>query len=201
MAVSVQADAEFCDQILELINGTHWVQGRLRTFCWVPTDRTEGDDLKKLYAITESFMAYDDEDQEIGIQTSVKYVDNPAYAPDGAEPVFCMKKAQWCLIGMVMQVADLLDSEVPLTDDPDAEDGEEEKINAHDQAERICVGFFEQLPASYNTPHVVTLNHKITAVENWNDLNSTTKQDVIDLVTRARDAFLETKEQTDGSNN
>jgi hypothetical protein len=182
-SVKQMTDAEFCDQVIALIDGTHWAQGTLNDFCWVAADHVPEvmtDDYKNLYEYRES--------EGGGV---LSYVDwKPS---DDAKPVACMQKARYCLVGMVLSVASL--------------EQDEDHIPGHDQATRVIEAFWVQLPEGhqsdpemYNNEPERIINLKIGDLESWNDRDPTERADVRALVERARDSFInrDAKEQADG---
>jgi hypothetical protein len=171
MAVSLEAqsDAQFCDQIVELIDGTHWAQGQLHTFCWVPV-------VGELPAGAQTATKWEfTSDYDGTLYADVKPSDYPS------REVVCWRKSEWCLVGIVMQVAALP------TDD-------ERHIEEHEQSLRIIKRLWEQLPESEQSDNIEAavdrLGREIGDLESWNDHQATTKALVRALVIRARDAAL-----------
>src|SRR6266487_6414228 len=107
---ATRTDSEFLDEIIQLIDGTHWTKGSLDTYCWVPV---------KIAPAPE------------GTETGSRYVMFDEDAPDNPElyhtcgsniwnedlqPQECWAKSQWCLMGMVLRVADLYMDEPHIMD-------------------------------------------------------------------------------------
>lgn len=193
-------DSEFHEEILQLIRGTHWTKGTLDDVCWIPLPEGMSlEEAKAKYGALETKLVeiapMVDEQPVIHETIDAPWVDKDAYKPQR-----CGMKHKMCLIGMVLKVADL--------------EFQESYIEGRDQESRIVQQLYAQLPenvrARYDREakealsdaHLVTsmsreeyeeltrLRYMIGGIEGWNDDAATTKQDVINLVVRAKGQAL-----------
>lgn len=209
---TVITDREFHDEIIALCTNTHWTQGNITSHCWVA-----------------------DFDQPIPegahvIESTVNNPDPDAGYGDPHKPPFIKakkwKKATYCLIGMVLKLANLYAPTQPDPYDAYADEHllDEAKVAeryADDryQVKRIIEQLYAQLPVEFVAAAIQDLENsfnqldhpaqrlggesldfytKTIVLEIWNDSNPTrgeriqrTKEEVIDLVTRARDELPE----------
>lgn len=152
-------DREFHQEILDLVNGTHWTKGYLATHCWVPIppDKKLPEDAEVLPMV-------------FSLKTGKIVTSRPRKGLYEERLVY--QKAQWCLVGMVLKVADL--------------GMYEGQIETDAQVIRIIEQLYNQLPKEFRNG--LGSDDYYEDIEWWNDRPGRTKQDIIDLVTRARDA-------------
>jgi hypothetical protein len=201
-----RTDGEFLDEILQLINGTHWKQGTLKDSCWVPLP--EGMSLEeakaafgttvetKLTRIVQRIMPVAPEKQEVEVYDEEE---QPWMSQArGVERKQCYLKFQYCLVGMVLQVASLEMEENKIEEDSqelrvirllyaELPENLRERTEKHLQHEVEMVRTHFMVASPEDEVRRADRSYKIGAIESWNDELGRTKQDVIDLVTRARD--------------
>lgn len=181
-------DVEFCDEIIALIDGTHWKQSELGSHCWVRITEEEYDENNSDHqkgcvivrrfidnTVKESDPAPSDPRQLAGMKHNIarnlaRGRGNEDYKPIGVievkENIPMYRKAQWCIIGMVMKVGgidhnttglyeDIIYAhELGVGDDPDGYRGSDfaavmsrsELKDAARQMKRIVEQMFEKLP-------------------------------------------------------
>jgi hypothetical protein len=190
-ATTTRTDAEFIDEIIELIDGTHWTRGSLDTFCWVPVrvvQAPEGEEIRDRY------VKFADEDEDWADE-DVPFVSAQFNIwKDNREPQACWRKDQYCLMGMVLKVAKLYMDETA--------------IRRHDQALRVTELLWDQLPKNHqqdpdkysylgeDTRRFREISTKVHDIEGWNDCDDRTKAEVRELCVAARDAAREAESGT-----
>lgn len=223
-----RTDGELLQEILDLIDGTHWMQGELGHACYIPLPEGVSEEewrkeFPKIETRTVEIVSEGTEDPQIPLtlknrQEAVDY----GYEPTKFEEKRCYLKMKYCLVGMVLKVLGV--------DKSDGDAFDERSIQLNTQGARIIDLLFVQLPKKYHSKHkdqleetvrhgdkrrtfeseeareahwaTAELSSKISYLEGWNDergsdifgITDTAKQDVRDLVERARDAANNSQE-------
>lgn len=216
--VTTLTDPGFCQEIIDLIDGTHWTKGHLETHCLV--NALPGERLDPTVETVDMWMYYDkfaqmrftrdlavwkntvpsdrSEDQpnkaEYGVgpqylknePPTLKYIRNRPRHFTKPVLVATYKKAQWCLVGMIMKIADLKfdQDEAQLYDEIDG--GAHGRNQVYTQAWRII----DQMARDLKVSSRAQPSSAIGGIEQWNDHESTTKADVRALVVRTQDHFI-----------
>lgn len=197
-ATAPRSDYDFHDELIKLIDGTHWAQKTLNSFCWILVNKQAAPEGAP---VVERILAHTDEGESI--------TSEPPWYADSWEKVWVWEKAQWCIVGMVLQVGRLsMDEEVLSEVKMSALYG----VHHNDriaQPRRIIEQLWEELPddrksnmeylaEDYKSDEVpdAILRVKISNIETYNDHADTTKEAIRELVVRARD---KQREVTNGS--
>jgi len=133
----LKSDSEFCQEIIDLIDGTHWTKGSLETSCKIPVFSKES--APKNVELTDEYVTYNKrarmrwrtEYQEWKLTPPSRRESNPPNRSEyDAEDIFVVNqnqlrnyrrnpmyaepikvgtyyKSKWCLIGLVLKVAAL----------------------------------------------------------------------------------------------
>jgi len=221
-------DEEYLTEILQLVRGTHWTKQELETFCMIPLspgEEVDPDELFQGYKVNPKY-AYDTYLGEVGeledamdwirweyrfFPAGLRYVEAEQTYDDEHEKTLselllsgvliedrAWKKAQMCLIGMVLKVGQLHMDEDQIVAVRVA------ISEATAQSRRIVERLFKALPEEQDYAHVgrapwkksnpeefehySEFDHiavKIQNIESWNDLHTTTKELVEDVLIKA----------------
>lgn len=214
--VITRTDSEFSQEIIDLIDGTHWTQGSLETTCRV--DLFPGEQAPEGAETGEVFLthykAYRMEwrrnyQEWLNTPPSQRTTNPPTKEEHGAEDIIVDEddiggygskysepkligvyyKAQWCLVGMVLKVAALpTSSESSLYRN---HDDESLRNGRHMQPWRIIDQIAHQIRVSKDLPDVDddSASVTITNVEGWNDDDNRTKEEVREIMVEVRDHF------------
>lgn len=174
-------DSKLCDEVVSLVDGTHWVQEALHTWCPVPINGKVEDvpleDLIRSYRVTDG---YDNTTTIVNVPSGSSLDDygygGTFWKVEEIKPQ--QKKAQWCLVGMVLKVAGLRQSEGAF---------QESK-----QASRIIDEINKTLRDQGQVIEMTQPTHtqRVGTIEDWNDVEGRTKEEVRDVVADTRDRLL-----------
>ena len=178
-------DSAFVDEVVDLIDGTHWVSGHLETWCPVRIGRDQAvDDVPeddRLYEVTyrqagggDVFRQHTDtlgEAEDLVVRRrAMGYI--AEVTPD---PM--MRKSQWCLVGMVLKVARLPMSESEIVTGDGAV--------VVEQPWRVIEELATTIAAREG--HTTIGWHLVSLVEQWNDSDGRTKEEVREVAAQTAD--------------
>ena len=227
ITVPTYTDAEFTQEVIDLIDGTHWTKGHLENWCPVPV--LKGDVLPKNAETSSVWITYDVKGRMAYIKARQEWRFTPPSKRDTYEPAdyesggddirfdardfdhataayppptyaapvlqYTYRKAQWCLVGMILKVARLHMTEQELYKEND-EDGSYRRVEPdRDQPWRIIDRTIIEIQDRYNNnartaPSFWEPASIIQRVEEWNDDERRTKEDVREVMVNVRDHFL-----------
>lgn len=189
--VTERTDAQFLQEILDLINGTHWRKGELSSECAIPlsdpSQAPEGKEIEELWRAKlkpEYIEEIEDPRQDAYVYRSSKkdfYVfrnGNENLLPQFEAPperVSCYYKSKYCLIGMVLKVANLRMAEGTL----------DERVTP--QPWRVVDLIYQSIDKDDTAKAPYITSSPVRDIEEWNDHPETTREDITRVVTRARD--------------
>lgn len=157
-------DPQFIQEIMDLVNGTHWMKGELQDWCYVAVKPDEKEELEKAgEELVEDYDYYEVERYDQGKRKTYP------------KTKLCYKKSRNCLVGMVLRIAGLEQSEKFLHD--------------HEQSRRIIAYIYDALPADFRESgpsERLGISDQYEYIESFNDDEGTERKDILNVLKRAK---------------